>query len=68
MFREFVAERNIPEIKKFIGNYVAKVIVYKDHVEVVFFLLYDEVQEANTYRFTRRISRRELLGKSKYAD
>lgn len=66
MFREFVAERNIPEIKKFIGNYVEKVIVYKDHVEVVFFLLYGELQEANTYRFTRGISRRELLGKYKY--
>ena len=34
IFRGFVRERNIPECKKFIQNYVDKVIVYKDHVEV----------------------------------
>ncbi|KAF6563859.1 hypothetical protein G9G64_25115, partial [Paenibacillus sp. EKM207P] len=26
----------LPEIKKFIGSYVEKVIVYKEHVEVIF--------------------------------
>lgn len=35
LFREFVTQRNIPECKKFIQNYVDKVIVYKDHVEVI---------------------------------
>ncbi|MDU5021904.1 hypothetical protein [Paraclostridium sordellii] len=35
-FKEFVLERNIPECKKFIGAYIKEVIVYKDHVEVVF--------------------------------
>ncbi len=35
-FKEFVLERNIPECKKFIGDYIKEVISYKDHVEVVF--------------------------------
>lgn len=35
-FKEFVLKRNIPECKKFIGDYIKEVIVYKDHVEVIF--------------------------------
>jgi site-specific DNA recombinase len=35
MFRGFVTERNMPECKKFIQNYVDKVIVYKGHVEII---------------------------------
>jgi hypothetical protein len=30
-----VGDQNIPEIKKFIGSYVEKVIVYKEYVEVI---------------------------------
>lgn len=36
MFKSYVAEKNIPEIKKSIGSYVEKVIVYKEHVDVIF--------------------------------
>jgi hypothetical protein len=32
---QHVAERNIPEIKKFIGSYVEKVIIYKEHLELI---------------------------------
>ncbi|GED35025.1 hypothetical protein [Brevibacillus centrosporus] len=35
-FKEYVTQKNIPEIKKFIGSYVEKVIVYKEHVDVIF--------------------------------
>lgn len=31
-----IANRDLPEIKKFIGRYVEKVIVYKEDVEVIF--------------------------------
>lgn len=34
-FKDHVSNRNIPEIKKFIGSYVEKVIVYKEHVELI---------------------------------
>ena len=61
MFRNFVTERDIPEIKKFIGNYVEKVIVYKDHVEVVFFLLCDNELKSESYHFRVKIPRNQLL-------
>ncbi len=35
-FKDYVTSRNIPEIKKFISHYVEKVIVYKEHVDVIF--------------------------------
>ena len=35
-FKDFVLTRNLPECKKFIGDYIQEVIVYKDHIEVVF--------------------------------
>lgn len=38
MFRQYVKERNIPEVRKFIGSFIKRVIVYKDHVIVVFLI------------------------------
>ncbi|MEK5252036.1 hypothetical protein NST74_01020 [Paenibacillus sp. FSL F4-0125] len=35
-FKEYISSRNVPEIKKFIGSYVDKVIIYNEHVEVIF--------------------------------
>lgn len=35
-FGTHIANRDLPEIKKFIGCYVEKVIVYKEDVEVIF--------------------------------
>lgn len=35
-FKGYVAAHNIPEIKKFIGSYVEKVIIYDEHVDVLF--------------------------------
>lgn len=34
VFKKFVAEKNIPECKRFISNYVEKVLVFQDRVEV----------------------------------
>lgn len=34
MFRTFVAEKNIPECKKFFASYVDQVVGYKDKVAV----------------------------------
>ncbi len=35
-FGVHVANHDLPEIKKFIGSYVEKIIVYKENVEVIF--------------------------------
>ncbi|MBU3144634.1 hypothetical protein [Clostridium sp. CF012] len=45
MFRGVVTERNIPECKKFIQNYVDKVIIFKDHVEVIFNVVFTILKE-----------------------
>jgi len=34
--RDFVRAKNIPECRNFIENYVKKVLVYSDSVEVIF--------------------------------
>ena len=48
-FKGFVLERNIPECKKFIGDYIKEVIVYKDHVEVVFNVVFSFVYDEITH-------------------
>ncbi|MCR4436139.1 MAG: recombinase family protein [Clostridiales bacterium] len=35
-FRQFIKDRNTQEVKKFIHQYVEKVLVFEDHVKVVF--------------------------------
>ncbi|WP_256974866.1 hypothetical protein [Paenibacillus amylolyticus] len=35
-FKDHISSRNLPEIKKFIGSYVEKVLVYKEYVDVIF--------------------------------
>lgn len=59
MFRGYIKERNVPEIKKFIGSYIEKVIVYKDHVEVVFFFCAGK-DGAGQLRLVAKLSREQL--------
>lgn len=56
-FKSFVLERNIPECKKFIGDYIKEVIVYRDHIEVVFnvvFSFFDNEISHNIHITTKR--------------
>lgn len=48
-FKEFVLTRNLPECKKFIGDYVKEVLVYKDHVEVIFNVVFSFVDNEISY-------------------
>jgi len=59
MLKEYLTEKNIPEIRKFIGKYVEKVVVYKDHVDVVFSLCFATGDVA--YTFGSSISRLQLI-------
>ena len=43
-FKDHIAARNLPEIKKFVASYVDKVIVYKEHVELILKLHLPETQ------------------------
>ena len=46
-FREYVVTKNIPECKNFIHNFVKEVIVYKTHVEVVFNVGFNFINNSN---------------------
>ena len=48
-FKEFVLTRNLPECKKFISDYVKEVVVYKDHVEVIFNVVFSFVDNEITH-------------------
>lgn len=61
MFRSFVMERNLPECKKFIQNYVNKVIVYKDHVEVIFNVAFDFLEKNNPLCIKSSIDKKTLF-------
>ena len=50
-FKDFVLTRNLPECKKFIGDYVKEVIVYKDHVEVIFNVVFSFVDNEINHDF-----------------
>ncbi len=60
MFHRHVRERNAPEIRKFLHCYVQKVLVFRDHVEVVLFFCPDRAGTA-PLTFSVRASRERLL-------
>ncbi|WP_312258489.1 recombinase family protein [Romboutsia ilealis] len=60
-FKEFVLERNIPECKKFIGDYIKEVIVYTDHVEVVFNVVFSFVDNKITYDLSTIVERDNIM-------
>lgn len=60
-FKEFVLTRNLPECKKFIGDYVKEVIVYKDHVEVIFNVVFSFVENKISHGFYISKERNSIL-------
>ncbi|AXU29188.1 TPA: recombinase family protein [Clostridioides difficile] len=59
-FKEFVLTRNLPECKKFISDYVKEVIVYKDHIEVIFNVVFSFVDNEITYDLHITTSREKI--------
>ena len=60
-FKEFVLERNIPECKKFIGDYIKEVIVYKDHVEVIFNVVFSFINNGIAYNSNITRLRKKII-------
>lgn len=58
--KEYVKTRNIPECKKFISDYVKEVIVYKDHVEVTFNMVFSFSDKNTSYEKKIQTSRAEV--------
>ena len=59
-FKEFVLTRNLPECKKFIGDYVKEVLVYKDHVEVIFNVVFSFVDNKISHNLHINTSREQV--------
>lgn len=62
IFKQFVMERNLPECKKFIHNYVQKVIIFKDRVEVIFNTAF-VMSDTNSIHMTSKVKKMTLYNK-----
>lgn len=60
-FKEFVLDRNIPECKKFIVDYIKEVIVYKDHVEVVFNVVFSFINDRIYHNLKLNVERNDII-------
>ena len=59
-FKDFVLTRNLPECKKFISDYVKEVIVYRDHVEVIFNVVFSFVDNKINHNLYITIEREHI--------
>lgn len=60
-FEEFVLTRNLPESKKFIGDYVKEVIIYKDHIEVIFNVVFSFIDNEISYNLHITMKRDKII-------
>ncbi|EQE83456.1 hypothetical protein [Clostridioides difficile] len=60
-FKEFVLERNTPECKTFIGDYIKEVIVYKGHVEVVFNVVFYFIDNEINQNLSLDVERNDII-------
>ncbi|MGL4990825.1 MAG: hypothetical protein ACRC57_06620 [Sarcina sp.] len=59
-FSGYVTSRNIPECKKFIQDFVKKVIIHKRHIEVIFNVSFSMFQNSDGIEVTSKINRYKL--------
>lgn len=59
-FSGYVISRNIPECKKFIQDFVKEVIVYKEHIEVIFNVSFDLFKNSGGVEIISKIKRYNL--------
>lgn len=59
-FSGYVISRNVPECKKFIRDFVKEVIVYKEHIEVIFNVSFSLLKNNEGVKVISQISRYDL--------
>ena len=59
-FSGYVISRNVPECKKFIRDFVKEVIVYKEHIEVIFNASFSLLKNSQGIKVISQISRYDL--------
>ncbi|HIG0357628.1 TPA: hypothetical protein ACX96U_002976 [Clostridium sporogenes] len=59
-FSGYVISRNIPECKKFIQDFVKEVVVYKEHIEVIFNVPFNMFKNCEGVEVFSKIKRYDL--------
>lgn len=59
-FSGYVISRNIPECKKFIQDFVKEVVVYKEHIEVIFNVSFNLLKNGGRVEVISRVKRYQL--------
>lgn len=65
-FKVFVMEGNLPECKKFIQNFIDKVIIHRDRVEVIFNVVFDILQNYDSYKIRSSVRKTTLFKKYRH--
>ncbi|WP_027400085.1 recombinase family protein [Anaerovorax odorimutans] len=60
-FKEYVIRKNVPECKKFIQDFVKEVIVYNEHIEVIFNVSFLVLKKGEGIELISRIGRYDLI-------
>ncbi len=60
MFGGFVKERNISECKKIIQDFVKEVVIYKEHIEVIFNVSFSLLKSSEGVEVISKIKRYDL--------
>lgn len=59
-FSGYVINRNIPECKRFIQGFVKEVVVYKEHIEVIFNVSFNMLKNCGRVEVFSKIKRYDL--------
>lgn len=60
-FRGYATSRNIPECKKFIQDFVKEVVVYKEHIEVIFNVSFSLLKKNDGIELVSKVKRYDLF-------
>lgn len=59
-FNGYVISKNIPECKKFIQDFVKEIVVYKEHIEVIFNVFFNMLKNYEKVEVFSKIKRCDL--------
>ncbi|EDU37898.1 recombinase family protein [Clostridium sporogenes] len=62
-FSGYVISRNIPECKKFIQNFVKEIVIYKEHIEVIFNVSFNMFKNCEEVEVFSKIKRYDLYSR-----
>lgn len=64
--KDFILSKNIPECRKFIDNYIDSVLVYNEHIKVVYNISVIDKDTNEIVKYCTSITRKELYSRYKH--